>query len=67
MKISVFLLNQKIKNKKWGVRNKMRCKKRMDDSGAPRRKKMRFGEKKIGYLGYKEKKCSINKIRIQKR
>ena len=40
--------------KKWGVRNKMRCKKKMDNNWALR--KTNWGKvKKIGYLGYKEK------------
>ena len=42
-------------------KKKMGCKKQMDNSWAPRKKNKWGIVKKIGYLGYKEKKCNISK------
>ena len=40
----------------------MRFKEKMDNNWAPRKEKNWGKVKKIGYLGYKKKECSINKI-----
>ena len=47
---------------KWGVQNELWFKKKMDNNWALI-KKLGRSKKKIDYLGYKENKCSITKIR----